>query len=431
MNDIAVIGAGYVGIPTAVCFAHLGHRVVCADVDEDRVRLLRKGEPPILEEGLEPLLADGLESGRLQFVVGAAAAVQDAEFVFLCVPTPQSASGAADLSYVQAAAREIAPHLRSRAVVVNKSTMPVGSTDYVAGELRAAGAPAEVHVASNPEFLRQGHAVADSFAPHRIVVGCDDTEVAVRVSKLYHEVHAPILVTDPASAELVKYASNAFLAAKISFVNSIANLCEAVNADMREVVLGMGYDPRIGFEMLHPGPGYGGSCFPKDVAALLHIAEAHGYDFEMLRSVIAVNDAQRERVVAKVRAAGGGSVSGRTIGVWGLTFKANTDDLRDSPALHVVAALAAEGATIRAYDPAAAADATAHLAGVERVLDAYDAADGAEVLVLLTEWDDFKSLDFRRVHSSMRDPRSIVDARNSLDASALRSIGFGYEGIGR
>ncbi|HEX5586224.1 MAG TPA: UDP-glucose/GDP-mannose dehydrogenase family protein, partial [Acidimicrobiia bacterium] len=319
MSELAVIGAGYVGIPTAVCFAHLGHRVVCADVDEDRVRLLTKGEAPILEEGLTALLAEGLESGRLRFVVGAAEAARDAEFVFLCVPTPQHESGAADLSFVEEAAREIAPVLRPRAVVVNKSTMPVGSTDVVARVLRAAGAPAEVTVASNPEFLRQGHAIADTLAPHRVVVGCDDTEVAVRVSELYRDVKAPILVTDPASAEVVKYASNAFLATKISFVNSIANLCEVVNADMREVVLGMGYDPRIGFETLHPGPGYGGSCFPKDVAALLDMATNYGYDFDLLRSVVAVNERQRDRVVDKVRAACDGSVAGRSIGVWGLT----------------------------------------------------------------------------------------------------------------
>jgi UDPglucose 6-dehydrogenase len=251
------------------------------------------------------------------------------------------------------------------------------------------------------------------------------------VSELYRGVGAPILVTDPASAEVVKYASNAFLAAKISFVNSIANLCEAVNADMREVVLGMGYDPRIGFEMLHPGPGYGGSCFPKDVAALLHIAETHDYDFEMLRSVVAVNDAQRDRVVAKVRAAAGGSVDGRTIGVWGLTFKANTDDVRDSPALHILEALGAEGARLLAYDPAAAADVTDGITGAERGADPYDAARGAEVVVLLTEWDEFKSLDFRRVRAAMEEPGAVVDARNSLDAAALRNLGFAYTGIGR
>ncbi|MET0628874.1 MAG: UDP-glucose/GDP-mannose dehydrogenase family protein [Acidimicrobiia bacterium] len=431
MSEIAVIGAGYVGIPTAVCFAHLGHRVVCADVDEDRVRLLTKGEAPILEEGLTALLAEGLESGRLRFVVGAADAARDAEFVFLCVPTPQHESGAADLSFVEQAAREIAPVLRPRAVVVNKSTMPVGSTDVVARVLRAAGAPAEVTVASNPEFLRQGHAIADTLAPHRVVVGCDDTEVAVRVSELYRDVKAPILVTDPASAEVVKYASNAFLATKISFVNSIANLCEVVNADMREVVLGMGYDPRIGFETLHPGPGYGGSCFPKDVAALLDMATSYGYEFDLLRSVVAVNERQRDRVVEKVRAACGGSVAGRSIGIWGLTFKANTDDLRESPAVYVVEALVAEGAELRVYDPVAAADATDHLAGVERVADPYEAATGTSVVALLTEWEELKALDFREVRASMQTPLAIVDARNLLDASALRLLGFAYQGIGR
>ena len=431
MSDITVIGAGYVGIPTAVCFAHLGHDVVCADVDEDKVRLLAKGEAPILEEGLEALLAEGLESGRLSFAVGAAEAVRRAEFVFLCVPTPQHASGAADLSFVESVAREIAPNLRPRAVIVNKSTMPVGSTDVVARVLRDAGAPAEVSVASNPEFLRPGHAIADTLEPHRVVVGCENTEVAVRVSALYRDLRAPILVTDPASAEMVKYASNAFLATKISFVNSIANLCEVVNADMREVVLGMGYDPRIGFETLHAGPGYGGSCFPKDVAALIDIANQHEFDFELLHSVVNVNDRQRHRVLDKVRDALGGSVSGKRVGAWGLAYKANTDDVRESPAMFVVEALAKEGARLRVYDPAAHADALSGMDGVERVADAYEAVADAEAVVLLTEWEELRGLDFRRVHELMDAPFAVVDARNLLDAPLLRLLGFGYQGIGR
>jgi UDPglucose 6-dehydrogenase len=287
-----------------------------------------------------------------------------------------------------------------------------------------------VGVASNPEFLRQGQAVRDTLKPHRVVIGCDDTEVAVRVSELYRDIQAPVLVTDPASAEMIKYASNAFLAAKISFVNSMANLCEAVDADVREVVLGMGYDPRIGFEVLHPGPGYGGSCFPKDASALLHTADEAGYDFELLRSVIAVNEHQRRRIVGKVRAAAGGSVAGTRIGVLGLTYKANTDDLRDSPAVDVIRRLVAVGARVNAYDPAAGDLGPFDVVGVEGAADAYGAAEGASVVVLLTEWDEFRWLDFDKVASLMATPR-VVDGRNLLDKPALERRGFSYVGIGR
>ena len=425
------MGAGYVGIPTAACFAHLGHDVVCADVSEERVRALAKGEVPILEEGLPALVTEGLEAGRLRFVVGAADAARGSEFVFICVPTPETESGAADLSIVEGVAREIAPVLRPGSVVVNKSTMPVGSTDAVARALKAAGAVSDVGVASNPEFLREGQAVRDTLAPHRVVIGCDDTEVAVRVSALYRDIQAPVLVTDPASAEMIKYASNAFLATKISYVNAIANLCEMVNADVREVVLGMGYDPRIGFEVLHPGPGFGGSCFPKDTAALVFTAQEAGYDFGLLRAVIDVNQRQRELVLDKVRAAAGGDLAGVRIGVWGLAFKANTDDLRDSPAVFVAERLVAEGASVRAYDPAAKEAATARLPGIEIAIDAYDAAAGASVLVLLTEWDEFRWLDLDRLQESMQAPRAVVDARNLLDPAAMRRRGFAYEGVGR
>jgi UDPglucose 6-dehydrogenase len=431
MSEIGVVGAGYVGIPTAACLAHLGHHVVCADVDEERVRALAKGEVPILEEGLPALVVEGLRAGRLRFAVGAQEAARNAEFVFICVPTPQADGGAADLSVAEGVAREIAPVLKPGSVVVNKSTMPVGSTDAIARALNAAGAVTDVGVASNPEFLREGQAVRDTLAPHRVVIGCDDTEVAVRVSELYRDIQAPVLVTDPASAEMIKYASNAFLATKVSFVNAIANLCELVNADVREVVLGMGYDPRIGFEVLHPGPGFGGSCFPKDTAALLYTAEEAGYDFGLLRAVIDVNERQRALVVDKVRAAAGGDLRGVTVGVWGLAFKANTDDLRESPAVFVAERLLAEGATVRAYDPAAHDATSASAAGIELAADAYDAASGASVLALLTEWDEFRWLDFERVRSAMSPPFALVDARNLLDPTAMRRRGFSYQGVGR
>lgn len=431
MSEIAVIGAGHVGIPTAACFAHLGHHVVCADVDEARIRALAKGEVPILEEGLPALVVEGLSAGRLHFVVGAQEAARDAEFVFICVQTPQAENGAADLSVVEGVAREIAPVLRPGSVVVNKSTMPVGSTDAVARALKSAGTVTDVGVASNPEFLREGQAVRDTLAPHRVVIGCDDTSVAVRVSELYRDIQAPVLVTDPASAEMIKYASNAFLATKISFVNAIANLCEVVNADVREVVLGMGYDPRIGFEVLHPGPGFGGSCYPKDAAALLHTADEAGYDFGLLRAVIEVNVRQRAIVLEKLRSAAGGELRGATIGIWGLAFKANTDDLRESPAMFLAERLLAEGATIRAYDPAARETAAARLPGLEIAADAYEAAAGASVLALLTEWDEFRWLDFERVRGSMQSPFAVVDARNLLDPSAMRRRGFAYQSVGR
>jgi UDPglucose 6-dehydrogenase len=431
MSSIAVVGAGYVGLTTAACLAHLGHDVACADVDAEKVDQLSKGEIPILEEGLPALVAEGLEAHRLRFVVGAAPAAARAEFVFLCVPTPQGDDGAADLSVVEDVVREIASVLPPGAVVVNKSTMPVGSTRLVERVLGEAGAVVdEVGVASNPEFLREGTAVRDFLHPSRVVIGCEDAAVAVRVSELYSSVHAPILVTDPASAEMIKYASNAFLATKISFINAVANLCEAVNADVREVALGMGYDSRIGFEFLHPGPGYGGSCFPKDTAALLHTASRAGYEFSLLDGVVDVNLRQHERIVAKIRGAAGGSLAGVQVGLWGLTFKANTDDLRDSPSLAVAARVLEEGARLRAYDPVAGEEAGRRLPALDVVADPYDACSQARVLAVLTEWDEFRWLDFERVAATM-EQAAVVDARNLLDPLAMRRRGFAYQGVGR
>jgi UDPglucose 6-dehydrogenase len=428
---VAVVGAGYVGLTTAACLAHLGHDVVCADIDAERIARLSKGEIPILEEGLPALVNEGLASRRLSFVLGAPNAARGAEIVFLCVQTPQGDDGAADLTYVENVAREIAPVLHPGTVVVNKSTVPVGSTRYVQRVLSEAGASADhVRVASNPEFLREGQAVRDFLEPDRIVVGCEDPGAAVRVSELYRGLNAPLLVTDPASAEMIKYASNAFLAAKVSFINAIANLCEAVDADVREVALGMGYDTRIGFEFLRPGPGYGGSCFPKDTSALLYTARAAGYDFDVLEGVVEVNRSQHERMVDKIRKASGRALDGAVVGVWGLTFKADTDDLRDSPSLVISSRLLEQGATVRAYDPAAGEQAAARLPGIEVCADPYDAAAGADVVALLTEWDQFRWLDFDRVRDVMR-TAAIVDARNLLDPSAMRRRGFTYDGVGR
>jgi UDPglucose 6-dehydrogenase len=430
MSDVAVIGAGYVGLTTAACFARLGHGVRCADIDAERVARLTKGEIPILEEGLPGLVAEGLSIQRLRFVVGASDAVRGAEFVFLCVGTPQGDDGSADLSALEAVAREIAPLLQPDAVVVNKSTVPVGTTRLVARWLAESGVRHDARVASNPEFLREGTAVRDFLQPQRIVIGCDDATVAVRVSELYRGVPAPIVVTDAASAEMIKQASNAYLATKISFINAIANVCEAVGADVRDVALGMGYDPRIGSDFLHPGPGFGGACLPKDTAALLHTAAQFDYDFSLLRGVLEVNERQREHMIDAIRSMAGGELAGKRIAVLGLTFKANTDDLRDSPAMTITSDLVSGGASVCAFDPVAGEAAADEIAGLEIAADAYEACEGADVLAILTEWDQFRWLDYTRVVTAMTEPK-VVDARNLLDPAAMRRLGFAYQGVGR
>ena len=430
MSRIAVIGSGYVGLTAGACFAHVGHYVLCADIDEDKVARLSRGDVPILEAGLPEMVREGLAGHRLKFVVGAASAAATCEFVYLCVPTPQGPDGAADLSYLRAAARDIGPVLAPESVVVNKSTVPVGSTRVVEEVLGRD----DVAVVSNPEFLREGSAVHDFLHPDRIVIGSDSPEAATRVAELYRGIQAPVIVTDPSSAEMIKYASNAFLAAKVSYVNAVANVCEAVGADVRDVLLGMGYDKRIGFEFLRPGPGWGGSCFPKDVNALVRIASDAGYDFGLLKGVLQVNDEQFEIVSEKVTTLAGGSLEGVRVAVWGLTFKARTDDLRDSPALAVIARLREKGATIRAYDPAVHYDGVratqAQLEGIDVCADAYAACEGAAVLVVLTEWDEFRRLDFAKVSGLLDAPR-VVDARNLLDPAAMRRAGFTYTGVGR
>lgn len=428
MGKIAVIGTGYVGLTTGACFAQLGHDVVCADIDADKVERLNRGEIPIHEPGLDRVVEEGRASGRLTFVVGAAVAARHSEFAYLCVPTPEGADGSADLSYIEAAAREIGPVLPAKAVVINKSTVPVGSTRVVE---RALGR-SDVSVVSNPEFLREGNAVSDFLHPDRVVIGADDQSAAVRVAALYVGVPAPLMVTDPASAETIKYACNAFLATKLSFVNAVSAICEAVGADVNDVILGMGYDKRIGHEFLRPGPGWGGSCFPKDTKALIHIADDYGYDFKLLRGVVEVNEEQFVRTADKVVKAAGGSVDGVRIAAWGLTFKARTDDLRESPSLEILRRLDALGAQLRAYDPAVPASRTLPdgMPHLEVLDDPYAAVEGAEVLVVLTEWDEFKWLDMDKVRDLMATP-SIIDTRNLLDRAALLRRGYTYKGIGR
>jgi UDPglucose 6-dehydrogenase len=446
-HAVAVIGVGYVGLPTAATLAHLGHRVTCGDADPTKVAMLQRGEVPIVEEHLEELVREGQAAGNLSFVQGATAAVRGAEFVFLCVPTPQGDDGSADLSYVEAVAAEIGPHLAPGTVIVNKSTVPVGSTLVVERVLGRT----DVRVVSNPEFLREGTAVPDSLHPERIVVGADDQAAAARVGELFAGTQAPLLITDAATAETIKYASNAFLATKLSFVNAVASLCEAVGADVRDVILGLGYDKRIGFEFMKPGPGWGGSCLPKDTRALVHIAEQAGYDFSFLKGAIATNDEQFERVVSKVRTAvapslpagtAEGDFTGAVVAVWGLTFKAGTDDLRNSPAVEVSLRLAENGAEVRAYDPTVRVPEGAGSVAVpgfevaegsgslSAYPDAYTACQGASVVVVLTEWDEFRWLDFAKVRDALAAP-VFVDARNLLDPAQVRRLGFSYVGIGR
>jgi UDPglucose 6-dehydrogenase len=411
-----------------VCFAHLGHQVVAVDVDQAKVDRMRAGDSPILEEGLPDLLMAGIDSGRLTFTTDAPDATTGADFVFLCVPTPQGADGAADLRFVKEAAAQIAPHLMPGAVVVTKSTVPVGSAGAVVAAL---GRP-DASVLSNPEFLREGMAVHDWLHPDRVVIGSVTAEPAEKLAALYEPLGAPVVITDPASSETIKYASNAFLAAKISFVNAIANLCQAVGADAGDVLRGMSYDPRIGASHLSPGPGWGGSCLPKDTSALLHIAEDHGYDFSLLREVIAANDRQFDHVVDLIEAAAGRPLEGATVAAWGLTFKAATDDLRESPAIEVVRRLGERGVAVHAFDPTLPDPTDPRLVrtGVTLYDDPYSACQGADALVVLTEWPQFATYDFAKVAAAMERP-AMVDSRNIVEPADARAAGLSYVGMGR
>jgi UDPglucose 6-dehydrogenase len=423
---IAVVGTGYVGLTTGVCLAHLGHTVVCADVDAAKVARLSAGEMPIVEDGLADLLASGLASGRLSFVVGAATAVTNCEIAFLCVPTPQGSDGSADLTYIEAASAEIGPVLPSGAIVVNKSTVPVGSTRAVEAVIQRD----DIHVVSNPEFLREGSALRDFMQPDRVVVGADDREAAERVATLYASLDAPTIVTDPASAETIKYAANAFLATKLSFVNAIAAICEGVGANVDDVIRGIGSDTRIGASFLQPGPGWGGSCFPKDSRALVKIAEDAGYQFDLLSGVITVNDQQLDRMAHKVASAIGGSLAGRTVAVWGLTFKAGTDDLRESPAVAVISRLLQAGAHVVAHDPTVPARRYGVPGDVEIATSPLAACHGAEVLCVLTEWPEYTAVSPVDVAAALSAPR-VVDTRNLLDRATWIAAGFTYDGVGR
>lgn len=433
-QHIVVVGTGYVGLTTGVCLAHLGHRVTCTDVDARKVDMLKAGKVPIVEEGLAELMSDSTAAGRLHFELGNDPAVRTADVVFLCVPTPQDDDGSADLTYVRAAATEIGPLLPADAVVVNKSTVPVGSFHVVGDALGRD----DVSVVSNPEFLREGTSVHDFLHPDRVVIGAEDERAGKLVADLYRSLDANVVFTDPASAETIKYASNGFLAMKVSFINSVAALCEHVGADIAAVAAGIGFDHRIGKEFLRPGPGWGGSCFPKDSRALVSIARDHGYDFSLMRGVIDINEQQYERMVRKVSNAldryDHDRLQGIVVGALGLTFKAGTDDLRESPALRILTSLRDRGATVRAYDPTTAGELdpiqTERLMPFDICASAREAATGADVVVVLTEWPEFATLDLEDLASVMKGS-ALVDCRNLLEPDAVRSAGLAYDGVGR
>lgn len=433
MSSVAVIGSGYVGLTTAVCLAHHGHDVIGVDIDENRINQLNNGQIPIFEDGLQELVSQGLNSGKLKFSSQGKDAVSVSEFVFLCLPTPQNEDGSADLSYVESAVKELAGHLNENAVVLNKSTVPVGSVREVTKLLIENGSPESVTVVSNPEFLREGVALWDALNPTRIVIGSDSEAVNIRVKELYKDFKAPVVLTDPESAEMIKYASNAFLACKISFINEMSRVADAFNADIKEVATGMGFDPRIGSQFLQPGPGYGGSCFPKDTSALLHAAKQHDVDVPVIHATIASNEQQFDHVldiVNRLIAKSGKNITESRIAVWGLAFKAGTDDVRESPACEVVRRLSNTDAQIYSYDPQANQNARKVLGDVEIADDLYEVVEGTDLLVLLTEWDDFKQADFKKVKSLMNTP-IIFDTRNILDAEALNELGILVHGIGR
>ncbi|NMB56001.1 MAG: UDP-glucose/GDP-mannose dehydrogenase family protein [Leptolinea sp.] len=431
MSKLCVIGTGYVGLVTGTCFADLGNTVTCLDVDENRISKLLNGIMPIYEPGLQQLVDQNVKAGRLVFTTDYKKAVSDAEIAFIAVGTPSGVDGEADLQYVRQAAESIADLVGSNIIVVNKSTVPVGTGDWVAEVIqkRRNGRPLELHVVSNPEFLREGSAINDFMQSDRVVLGSENRPAAEKVAELYSPLRCPILITDLRTAEMIKYASNAFLATRISFINEIANICEELGADVKVVAQGMGLDKRIGSAFLDAGLGWGGSCFPKDVKALAHMAVLHGTHPQLLQAVMEINRNQRRRLVYKLRKAIGG-LNDKTIGILGISFKPNTDDIREAPALEVIHLLQNEGAKIQAYDPQAMENANQVLKKVKLCENPYQVAEGADALILVTDWNEFKQLDFSRVKELMKRP-VIMDGRNLWDEESLRKLGFEYFGVGR
>lgn len=430
MKNICVVGVGYVGLVTSTCFADLGNHVIALDINSARIENLKQGLLPIYEPGLEEMVKRNLAAGRLEFTTSYAEALRDAEFAFIAVGTPSGVDGEADLQYVRQAAESIAQNMTTPLIIVNKSTVPVGTGDWVAEIVRGKQPqPIAFSVVSCPEFLREGSALSDFMNPARTVLGSLDPDAAHRVADLHLPLRAPIVVVDLRTAEMIKYASNAFLATKISFINEIANICEALGADVKEVATGMGYDPRIGRSFLDAGLGYGGSCFPKDVKALAHMANVQGRHPQLLQAVMDINRDQRRLIVDKTREMLG-ALEGKLVGLFGLAFKPNTDDMRDAPAIEIAQLLQAGGATVQGYDPVAMTVAGRHMPGVRLCEGPYEAANGVDAVIICTEWNEFKQLDLARLKQCMRQP-IIIDGRNIYDPGMVERSGFHYRGMGR
>ena len=430
MKEIAVIGTGYVGLVTAAGFADLGNRVVALDVDEAKIESLNNGQMPIYEPGLEEMVSRNVDAGRLSFVTSYPHALKNAEFAFIAVGTPEGVDGEADLKYVRSASMSIAHEMVTPLIVVNKSTVPVGTGDWVADIISAEQKkPMPFSVVSCPEFLREGSAILDFMNPSRTVLGSRDLDAAEKVAQLHLQLRAPIVITNLRTAEMIKYASNAFLAARISFINEIANICEELGADVKEVATGMGYDPRIGPHFLDAGLGYGGSCFPKDVKALAHMAAEKGRHPQLLQAVMDINVDRRRLLIERTEEMLG-SIKGKTIGLLGLTFKPNTDDIREAPALDLARRLIECGARIRAYDPEGMVRAKHVVPAIEMTDSAYELAVDCDALMVCTEWNEFKHLDLARIRGVMRSP-VIVDGRNIYDPDLMTQLGFHYRGVGR
>ena len=431
---VTMIGAGYVGLVSGACFADFGHDVTCVDKDEDKIAKLRRGEMPIYEPGLDDLVAQNVREGRLAFTTEAADSIHASDAVFIGVGTPsRRGDGHADLTYVYAAAEEIADLMQDYTVIVTKSTVPVGTGDEVEAIVKKRRPDADFAVVSNPEFLREGAAISDFKRPDRIVVGTDDERARDVMRELYRPLYlneTPLLFTSRRTSELIKYAGNAFLAMKITFINEIADLCEKVGADVQQVARGIGLDNRIGAKFLNAGPGYGGSCFPKDTLALVRTAQEAGAPIQLVETTVAVNKARKKKMAEKVLHALGGDVAGKTIAILGLAFKPNTDDMRDAPALDIIPALIAQGASVRAFDPESMKEARALLDGVTFAEGPYQCLDGADAVVFITEWDQFRALDLARLKAALKSP-TIIDLRNIYKPAEMRARGFSYWSIGR
>ncbi|WP_267388466.1 UDP-glucose/GDP-mannose dehydrogenase family protein [Sphingomonas sp. GC_Shp_3] len=432
--QITMIGTGYVGLVSGACFADFGHRVTCVDKDAGKIERLHQNIMPIYEPGLDALVADNVAAGRLTFTTDTEAAVADADVIFIAVGTPsRRGDGHADLSYVYAAVREVAAAVKKPVVIVNKSTVPVGTGDEVERIVREVAPDADICVVSNPEFLREGAAIDDFKRPDRIVVGTEDARAREVMSEVYRPLfinQSPLMFTARRSSELIKYAANAFLAVKITFINEMADLCEAVGANVQDVSRGIGLDNRIGSKFLHAGPGYGGSCFPKDTLALLKTAEDFEAPVKIVEATVAVNDSRKRAMGRKIVKAMGGEIRGKTVALLGLTFKPNTDDMRDSPAIAIAQTLIDEGAHVRAYDPEGIEQAKLVMKDVEFATDAYSCAEGASALVIVTEWNEFRALDLNRIKSILAEP-VLVDLRNIYTPADVRRIGLDYTSVGR